>query len=129
MRGGLHSRALLPLIPLPPSPTRGEGGLGVLMPETRDGTPGLSKKSTSVRWRTEVAARRVVALRIGADNAAVTRAAISFWVWSGRQVGRRRSPPPTRSSHKPGARKILKTPGRKLLLSIRDTITISDIIV
>jgi hypothetical protein len=76
------------------------------------------------------AARWIAALRIGADNAAVTHAAISFRVWSGRQVGRRRSPPPpTRSSHKPGARNILKTPGRKLLLSILDTITISDIIV
>ena len=38
-----------PSSPQPPSPTRGEGGiLGVLMPETKDGTQGLAKKSTPV---------------------------------------------------------------------------------
>ena len=35
---------LCPSSPQPPSPTRGEGGsMGVLMPETGDGTQGLSK--------------------------------------------------------------------------------------
>jgi hypothetical protein len=38
-----------PSSPLPPSPTRGEGGsLGVLMPETGDVTQELPKKPASV---------------------------------------------------------------------------------
>jgi hypothetical protein len=48
MSGFLHPCALLPLIPLTPSPTRGEGGVrDVLMPETREGTQGLPQKSDS----------------------------------------------------------------------------------
>ena len=49
MRGLRHSRAFCPSSPQPPSPTRGEGGsLGVLMPETGDGTQGLPQKPTPV---------------------------------------------------------------------------------
>ena len=45
----LHSQALLPLIPLAPfSHTGRRGSLGVLIPETGDGTQGLAKTSTPV---------------------------------------------------------------------------------
>jgi hypothetical protein len=45
----LHSRAPLPLIPPTPFSHKGRrGSLGVLMPETEDGTQGLAKKSTPV---------------------------------------------------------------------------------
>ena len=47
MSNVLHSRALLPLIPPTPfSHTGRRGTLGVLMPETGDGTQGLAKTST-----------------------------------------------------------------------------------
>ena len=40
----LYSRALLPLFPQPPSPTRREGGVwGVLKPKMREGTQELPK--------------------------------------------------------------------------------------
>ena len=46
----LHAYAPLPLIPPTPFSHKGRRGiLGVLMPETGDGTQGLAKKSTSVR--------------------------------------------------------------------------------
>ena len=46
----VHSGALLPLIPPAPFSHKGRrGSLGVLMPETRDGTQRLSKKSPPVR--------------------------------------------------------------------------------
>jgi hypothetical protein len=49
MRGLRHSRAFCPSSPQPPSPLVGEGGsLGVLMPETGDGTQGLPQKPTPV---------------------------------------------------------------------------------
>jgi hypothetical protein len=45
----LHSRAPLPLIPPAPfSHTGRRGSLGVLVPETGDGTQGLAKTSTPV---------------------------------------------------------------------------------
>ena len=45
----LHSRAPLPLIPPTSFSHKGRrGSLGVLMPETEDGTQGLAKKSTPV---------------------------------------------------------------------------------
>ena len=48
----LHSRAPLPLIPPAPFSHKGRrGSLGVLMPETVDGTQGLAEKSTPVRQR------------------------------------------------------------------------------
>jgi len=47
-----HSRARLPLFPPTPfSHTGRRGSLGVLMAETGDGTQGLAKKSTPVRYR------------------------------------------------------------------------------
>ena len=47
MRGLLHSRALLPLIPPAPFSHAGRrGSLGVLLPETGDGTQGRAKTST-----------------------------------------------------------------------------------
>jgi hypothetical protein len=50
MRDVLHSCAPLPLIPPTPFSHKGRRGiLGVLMPETGDGTQGLTKKSTPVR--------------------------------------------------------------------------------
>jgi hypothetical protein len=43
----LRSRAPLPLIPPTPfSHTGRRGSLGILMPETEDGTQGFAKKST-----------------------------------------------------------------------------------
>jgi hypothetical protein len=46
----LHAYAPLPLIPPTPfSHKERRGILGVLMPETGDGTQGIAKKSTSVR--------------------------------------------------------------------------------
>jgi hypothetical protein len=46
MSGLLHSRARLPLIPLAPFSHKGRRGiLGVLMPETKDGTQGLPQKT------------------------------------------------------------------------------------
>ena len=46
----VHSGALLPLIPPAPFSHKGRrGSLSVLMPETRDVTQRLSKKSTPVR--------------------------------------------------------------------------------
>jgi hypothetical protein len=51
MGGFLHSRALLPLIPPTPFSHKGRrGSLGVLMHETGDGTRGLAKTSTPVRF-------------------------------------------------------------------------------
>ena len=51
MGGFLHSRAPLPLIPPTPfSHTGRRGRLGVLMAETGDGTQGLAKTSTPVRF-------------------------------------------------------------------------------
>ena len=48
--GFLHSHALLPLIPPTPfSHTGRRGSLGVLMPETGEGTQGLAKTSTPER--------------------------------------------------------------------------------
>jgi len=48
----LHSHAPLPLFPPTPfSHTGRRGSLGVLMAETGDGTQGLAKKSTPVRYR------------------------------------------------------------------------------
>ena len=81
MRDVLHSCAPLPLIPPTPFSHKGRrGSLGVLMPETGDGTQGLTKKSTPVRRSApgarasgaqagETPARRpgvTVALRLGA---------------------------------------------------------------
>jgi|YNPMSStandDraft_1061717.scaffolds.fasta_scaffold13463_2 hypothetical protein len=40
-----------PSSPQPPSPTRGEGELGILMPETGDGIQGLPQKPTLVSRR------------------------------------------------------------------------------
>ena len=46
----LHSRAPLPLIPPTPFSHKGRrGSLGVLMPETEDGTQELPQKPTPVR--------------------------------------------------------------------------------
>ncbi len=51
MGGFLHSRARLPLIPPTPFSHKGRRGrLGVLMAETGDGTRGLAKTSTPVRF-------------------------------------------------------------------------------
>jgi hypothetical protein len=48
----LHSQALLPLIPLAPFSHKGRRGiLGVLMPETKDGTQRRPTQSTPVRGR------------------------------------------------------------------------------
>ena len=45
----LYSRALVPLIPPAPFSHKGRrGSLGVLVPETGDGTQGLAKTSTPV---------------------------------------------------------------------------------
>jgi hypothetical protein len=50
----LHSRALLPLFPPTPfSHEERRGSLGVLMPETGDGTQGLAKKPTPVSFSHE----------------------------------------------------------------------------
>jgi hypothetical protein len=50
MSGFLHSHALLPLIPPTPfSHTGRRGSLGVLMPETGEGTQRLAKTSTPER--------------------------------------------------------------------------------
>ncbi len=47
----LHSYAPLPLIPPTPFSHKGRrGSLGVLMPETGDGTQGLTQKSTPVSF-------------------------------------------------------------------------------
>ena len=49
MSNVLHSRAPLPLIPPTPFSHKGRrGSLGVLMPETGDGTQGRAKTSTPV---------------------------------------------------------------------------------
>jgi hypothetical protein len=63
MRDVLHSGALLPLIPPAPLLPQGEKGeLGVLMPETGDGTQGLPKKPAPGTFLTFPTQREVVVL-------------------------------------------------------------------
>jgi hypothetical protein len=54
----LHSRARLPLIPLAPFSHKGRRGiLGILIPETKDGTQGLPQKPTPVSCMARVRGR------------------------------------------------------------------------
>ena len=66
----LHSRAPLALIPPTPFSHKGRrGSLIVLMAETGDGTQGLAKKSTPVRWVSVQRLRHVCTMRSEAPTA------------------------------------------------------------